>query len=290
MDARRLFNNPTYHDVVLIANGTAIQVHRCILDVVPFFDAAFRSGQNMKEGQNKVLTIALATPHTSILALVKHVYGFPDHQYLPKKIGELLQLADDCEMYACPPFLDTIWEKVTNMRDEHDDDDDDNALTEEEVVKSIEFATAHKLPITLGIEHDCRAASVSFNAAQYLIRNGGRKGNWGSSVGAYNEIYFAVMWMNHHSLLIKEGDELSSLYDPNISITPENRTKLAELAYKYELNTPATRLIIKTLVEPPEAGLGVKLALGKPVAKAAPRFKKPSPKRRVTATDSGVDD
>lgn len=281
MDARRLFDNPTYSDVNIIASGTTIQAHRCVLDVVPFFDAAFRQGPNMKEGQGKILTIQLDRPHTSVLALVKHVYGFRPSECLPNNLGKLLALIVDCEIYDYKPFIFAVWKRVLKLRDEDEEEENENEkITTVERVASIEIAAAHKLPIELEVK-DCESLeSLSYNAAVYILTNKDTDKRLAHIVEGLC-IYFAVMWMKDHRDMVKECHELAELCKPGVPLELLARDRLAKVACDSDLNVPAFRLIVRVLNNPVRGS-----ASAKAITVKSAKDKKPSPPCKKEANDS----
>jgi len=116
VDMRKLFGSGNYEDVAIKVEDTVIKCHRCVLHIIPFFESAFRTGAAMTEGQGSVFTVNFAGAYSSILAMIKFVYGFPSKECLLMEADELLRTYEECEMYEYAPFLDNIWAYVQNLR------------------------------------------------------------------------------------------------------------------------------------------------------------------------------
>jgi len=271
MDTKRLFADRTYADATLVAEGQHIKVHKCVLDIVPFFEAAFRSGAMMKEGQNGTTIINVTTPYASLNTFLEYVYGLYADDHIDKRVGVLLQLARDCEMYEYKPFIVAVWESILNS-----DENANDAPSNEERAQCIEFAASHKPPISLQAR-DCKVTPISYEAASYLIYNDGFEADPGHRQAAL-ELQFVVMWSLNNPVLLKKCENLGALCHTDTPLYDKDRTQLAELAEKHELNIAAMRLIIRTLLTP---GIMDKPAVAPPKPSApnwdsAPGHYKPS--------------
>lgn len=109
-----LYSNPVFSDVLLIAEGYELRAHRCILSTVSYFEAAFRTGASMKEGESSIFTMKLEMASSSLRTFVSYVYG--NEFVLPTEISSILTLIAECRMFEYKPFLDKLWDTVETMR------------------------------------------------------------------------------------------------------------------------------------------------------------------------------
>jgi hypothetical protein len=197
---RALLEESRYYDAVLVcAGGEEVRVHRDVLGVVPFFDAAFRTGAQMREGKEGTsgevrVRIVLGSSHSTTLYLVRYVYGYPNAECLPERVEDLLRVYEECEMFDYRPFLELLWARVGVLRRE------DNVLRVKERnkgtmetakrVMTVEFACKRTLDVELHYSDTFYGACAAYTpeAIVYLAKAGK-----GASVVPSNDYY--VMWL-----------------------------------------------------------------------------------------------
>jgi hypothetical protein len=256
MDATRLYNDRTYADALLVAGEKSLKVHRCVLDVVPFFEAAFRNAGSMKEGKGVVPTIDVKVPYESLCTFLKYVYGLPQRECFTLDTLELLRTVEDCAMFLYRPFVEAAWRVAIRG---YDDGDEEVAETPpEERQRCLEFAAQHELPVS--IEEEDAVLDLSFVAVLYLLKDEKR---WTTShTGA--RLQLALAWMEKNPERLEECHELAGLcVTANRSpITPTFGRVLCQLSQFKALNVLAYKLIIHVLSQFVEAD---RPAVAKPV-------------------------
>jgi hypothetical protein len=152
-----------YADVTLVTEDECIPAHRVVLDVIPFFRGAFGTGALMMEGGagTKTMEIRLRTPHTSIVALLRFVYGLGLVEADKRSPGELMALIDDCAIYAYSPFLEAVWREVRTRK-----------LSSAERLLSLSLGAAHSLPLLACWSDVELIGEMSYDVVHYFVTAG----------------------------------------------------------------------------------------------------------------------
>jgi hypothetical protein len=195
-----LLEEQSFTDVVLVVEERQILAHRCVLRVVPFFEAAFRTAPAMAEGRSptpeaSTLTIRLAITYAHALALVRHAYDFPVAECLPPKLEELLTLYEALEMFEHAPLLSAIWSAVSMLR-LASKSSVYGELTTEERVRSLSFARRHSLDLCVGDEDVIEevALRLSYEDVHYACKESG--GLFRSDLER-RKVLLVVTWLLH---------------------------------------------------------------------------------------------
>jgi hypothetical protein len=165
-----LYSNPLYSDVILVAEDQKLYAHRCILAIVPYFEAAFRTGAGMKEGEGPIFVMNLDISYTSLCNFVSFVYGVPREQ--SDDISSLLLSFSECQLFGYKPFSEITWANVTALR----------AKTKslfgsyigpQQRAQSIGLAALHGLPLIMSSLDNDKTVSeaLSYSAALYFVQS-----------------------------------------------------------------------------------------------------------------------
>jgi hypothetical protein len=148
-----------------------IRAHRIVLTAIPYLETAFQSALGG--------TVVLDTPYSSVLSLVRYVYGFLPLEYLPVTVSALLALYADCTTYGYAPFLQAVWERVAAMRSTdntlsvrlHRADHERALLTAAERRATVEFAASRGLPLDFQRKDMWSdvVEGLSFEGVRYLV-------------------------------------------------------------------------------------------------------------------------
>jgi hypothetical protein len=237
MDARRLYDTRNHADATLLVGDKEVNVHKCVLDVVPFFDAAFRNASKMKEGSSGKVSIKMGVPYRSLDVFLRFVYGFPLEECLKGSFSFLFRVIRDCEMLAYRPFMQAAWESLDSCDD----------YSKEERVQRLELAASHGLEVSVDEQDVEIAPLLSYEAVLYLARLPEDCGATSSAADA--RFLLVVRWMYANRGTAAEAEAVSKVVTLPARLPTTDLRKLVDYSQEYGVvgSGVVTRLVIAVL-------------------------------------------